>query len=84
MTDDLEAEIIEIITKKQKLAPGRVTADSTFAELGIESLDGMDLVFTFEERFHIEIPDSAWQKIRSVRDVVRGIRAILAERARTS
>jgi len=54
-------------------------ADSTFAELSIDSLDGINILFAVESEFNINIPDEAAQSIRSVRDVVDGIAKLLAE-----
>jgi acyl carrier protein len=57
----------------------KVGADSTFAELNIDSLDGINILFAVESEFNINIPDDAAQSIRSVRDVVDGIVKLMAE-----
>ena len=77
----LEEKVIEIITREQKLTPGRVTLDSTFEELGIDSLDGINLLFAFEEEFHLNIPEHVAQQMKSVRQVAEGLRTVLAKRA---
>ena len=41
---DVAEKVVEIITREQHLQPGTVTIDSTFAELGIDSLDGPDRI----------------------------------------
>lgn len=76
--DALEQRVIEIIAKKKKLNPAALTADSTFTELGIDSLDGMDLLFTFEDAFNITIPDNVAQQMKSVREVTDSLRRVLA------
>ncbi len=76
--DALEQQVIEIIAKKKKLDPAALTADSTFTELGIDSLDGMDLLFTFEDAFNITIPDNVAQQMKSVREVTDSLRRVLA------
>ncbi len=77
----LEDKVMEIITLQQKLDPGRVTLDSTFEELGIDSLDGISLLFAFEEEFHLSIPENIAQEMKSVRQVIEGLRTLLAKRA---
>ena len=72
--EGLEHRVIAIITKHQKLAPGQVTLDSTFADLSIDSLDGIELVFEFEDDFGLSIPDEMAREMRSVRQVVDGLR----------
>jgi acyl carrier protein len=78
---DIEAYVVEVVARKKKVAPAAVTAASTFAELGIDSLDAADLIFTIEERFEIVVPDEAAQSMRSVGQVVDGIRQLVNARA---
>jgi len=77
----LEEKVIEVITRAQKLEPGRVTMDSTFEELGIDSLDGINLLFAFEEEFNLNIPEHVAQQMKSVRQVVEGLEGLQARRA---
>jgi acyl carrier protein len=74
---DPTQKVIEIITREQHLEPGKVTLDSTFAELGIDSLDGVNILFALEEEFKIDIPDSVAQNMRSVRQVVDSLTRVL-------
>jgi acyl carrier protein len=76
--DSLDQKVIELIAQKKHVAPESVTLDSTFVELGIDSLDGMDLLFTFEETFKLSIPDEAAQQMKTVRQVTEALRAALA------
>ncbi|MBZ5516519.1 MAG: acyl carrier protein [Acidobacteriia bacterium] len=66
---NIEDKVIEIITREQHLEPGLVKPDSTFAELGIDSLDGVNILFALEQEFKIDIPDSIAQNMRSVGQV---------------
>ena len=80
MQDDVEQRVIEIIARRKGLEPTKLTLDSTFAELGIDSLDGMELLFTFEDSFNISIPDGVAQRMKSVREVVEGLREVFINR----
>jgi acyl carrier protein len=75
----LSAEVIRIISETQRIPLESVRLDSTFEELKIDSLDGINIVFALENAFHIEIPDEAMNTMRSVRDVVGGVSRLLAE-----
>ncbi len=66
----IEERVINVITKEQHFDPGKVTMDSTFQELGIDSLDGVNIMFALEEEFVISIPDSIARQMKSVRQVV--------------
>jgi acyl carrier protein len=74
--DGLAARVIDIIVRKQKLAPGQVTIETTFDELKIDSLDRMDLLFEFEEAFNVTIPDDLAHQVKGVRQIVDGLRAM--------
>jgi acyl carrier protein len=75
--EELMERVRGIIAATQHLAPEKVTAESTFEELGIDSLDGINILFAVESEFNINIPDEAAQSIRSIRDVVDGIAKML-------
>ena len=77
---DFDARVVAIIAKKKKIDSALVTHESTFQELGIDSLDGIDLVFTFEDEFNISIPDQVVQKMKSVGQVIEALREVLARR----
>ena len=70
-------KVIEIITREQHLAPGVVKPESTFAELGIDSLDGVNILFALEQEFKIDIPDSVAQNMRSVRQVADALTRVM-------
>jgi acyl carrier protein len=76
--DPLEKKVIELVAQKKRMPPETITLDSTFLELGIDSLDGMDLLFNFEESFKLTIPDEVAQQMRSVRQVTDALRTALA------
>jgi acyl carrier protein len=84
VVDALESQVIDIIARKRKLDPAGLTLDSTFEQLGIDSLDAADLLFTFEDTFAIVVPDQTAQSMRSVRDVVNGLQQVLADRTGAS
>ncbi|HEV2691008.1 MAG TPA: acyl carrier protein [Bryobacteraceae bacterium] len=75
--EELTERVSKIIASAQHLPPEKITPDSTFAELGIDSLDGINILFAVESEFNVNIPDDAAQNIRSVRDVIDGIAKLL-------
>ena len=74
---DTTQKVIEIIAREQHLDPSTITVDSKFAELGIDSLDGVNILFALEEEFKIDIPDSVAQNMKSVRQVVDSLTRVL-------
>jgi acyl carrier protein len=77
MADDLERQVIELIARKKKLDPASISLDSTFEQLGVDSLDAADLLFTFEDTFKIVVPDEAAQSMKTVGQVVDGLRQLI-------
>lgn len=75
--EELTARVRAVIATTQHVPQEKIAADSTFEELGIDSLDGINILFAVESEFNINIPDEAAQNIRSVRDVIDGIAKLL-------
>jgi acyl carrier protein len=74
----LAERVIEIVAAKRNLAPERVTLDSTFADLGIDSLQGLNLLFDLETAFNVNIPNQMAMQVRTVRDLVENLEKVLA------
>jgi acyl carrier protein len=77
----LASKVMAVIAKSQRIPVETVTLDSTFEELKIDSLDGINIVFALENEFGIGIPDEGVQNLRSVRETVEGIAKLLEEKA---
>lgn len=78
VTEELIARVAGVIARTQKIPPESVTIDKTFAELNIDSLDGINILFALEEEFDVDIPDEPANQIRTVREMVEGIEKLLA------
>ncbi len=70
-------KVVEIVTREQHLEPGVVKVESSFAELGIDSLDGVNILFALEEEFKVDIPDAVAQNMKSVRQVVDSLTRVI-------
>ncbi len=71
MSDNIESQVKEIIVEQLGVDAEKVTADAKFIEdLGADSLDTVELVMAFEDKFSIEVPDEAAERLKSVKDVV--------------
>ena len=81
LPEDLEARVIKVIAKTQRIPLETVTIDSTFEELKIDSLDGINLIFALESEFNVDINDEEARAIKSVRQMAQGIAQLLAQKA---
>ncbi len=76
MSDNIESQVIDVIVEQLGVGRDKVTPDAKFIDdLGADSLDTVELVMTFEEKFSIEVPDEDAEKLKSVADVVAYIKA---------
>ncbi len=82
-TDSLGARVIRVIAQTQRIPAESISLNSTFEELKIDSLDGINIVFALENEFSINIPDEGVQNLRSVRETVEGVRKLLEEKNET-
>jgi acyl carrier protein len=71
----IEDRVTEIVCEQLSTSKENVTMQTSFVnDLGADSLDTVELVMEFEERFGIEIPDDAAEKIQTVGDAVEYIK----------
>lgn len=55
--DAIRDEVIAIIARQTKLDVATIHSDSTLKDLGVASLDAIEVIFDIEERFDITFPD---------------------------
>ena len=75
--NELTTKVIAAIADKGNQPVEGITLDSTFKELGIDSLNGFDLLCDLEEELGIIIPDDDAREITTVRDVVDCVKPLL-------
>ncbi|RDL32511.1 Acyl carrier protein [Venustampulla echinocandica] len=75
--DEVEGRIIDLLKNFDKVAdPSKLSPASNFAnDLGLDSLDTVEVVMAIEEEFSIEIPDKEADAIHSVDKAVEYILA---------
>ena len=83
-SNSLSDRIIKVISQTQRIPASSVSMDSTFEQLNIDSLDGINIVFALENEFGVEIPDEGVQSMRSLRQIAQGISQLLTEKAKTA
>jgi acyl carrier protein len=68
---DVAAKVKEIIIEQLGVDEAQVVPEASFIDdLGADSLDTVELVMAFEEKFEIEIPDEDAEKMRSVGEAI--------------
>ncbi|PRR81147.1 acyl carrier protein [Clostridium vincentii] len=66
-------EIREVICEQLEVSPEEVLLETTFEELGADSLDLFQVVIEIEEKYDIQLDEA--EKIKSVKDAVDFVQA---------
>ncbi|MEO0225634.1 MAG: acyl carrier protein [candidate division WOR-3 bacterium] len=60
-------DVKNIIVEQLHVPPEKITPEAKFIEdLGADSLDTVELIMAFEEKFNIQIPEDEAQKLDTV------------------
>ena len=75
----VEAYVKEIIVDQLGVSEDEVKNEASFIDdLGADSLDTVELVMAFEEKFDVEIPDEDAEIMKTVGDAVKYLTEKLA------
>jgi acyl carrier protein len=73
MPDAIKQIVVEILARRKKADPSSIRPDTTLASLGIDSLEGLEVIFALEDRFGISISDDDATAMKTVGEVVAGV-----------
>jgi len=68
--DDTYGKVVDIVVQKLHVNKDTVTQESTFQELGADSLGMVEIMMKLEETFGVEIEDGAAEKLTNMREAV--------------
>jgi acyl carrier protein len=82
---DVARDVIAIIANKKRVDKPTVELSDRLEDLGLESLDAVEMIFDLEEKFDIQIPYNAntnnpRTEFDTVADVVRAIENLVAKK----
>ena len=78
MSDDLIQRVLKVIATSKRIPLETVTIDSEFQQLGIDSMDAVEILFALENEFDITIPDEDARSVRSIRQMCEGVEKLVA------
>ncbi len=78
MADSTAQRTISVIARFKKIPEDKISLDTSLEELGLDSLDALNLIFELEEEFKISVPDERALKLRTVGQMVEGIDYLLS------
>lgn len=80
-----EKDVFEIVAKQAKTDAAKLSRDTKLADLELQSIDVVELVFAIEEKFDIEVPyspsdqNAAGISFQSVGEIVDAVDKLVAE-----
>lgn len=66
--EDTMQKVKEVIVEKLSIPVENITPEATLKDLGADSLDIVDMIMSFEEKFGIEIKDEDAEQIKTVQE----------------
>ena len=73
MTEAIEDVLREIIAKQAHVDPSAITRESVLSELGVTSLDLVEIIMTIEDKYDVSIPVDAveaWNGYKTVANLI--------------
>ncbi|KAF5356014.1 hypothetical protein D9756_003836 [Leucocoprinus leucothites] len=72
--NDIQARVFDVLKGFEKVNQSKLARSASFAnDLGLDSLDAVEVVMAIEEEFSIEIPDAEADEIQTVQQVLLAI-----------
>jgi acyl carrier protein len=81
MSDSIQDRVLKIIASTRRIPLESVRPDSTFEELGVDSLDRLNILFDLESEFDIEIDDEEAKKVQNIPEMIAGITHLVEAKA---
>lgn len=57
MNDTVESKVIGIVAESAGIDPATIKPESTLKDLGVASLDAIEIIFDIEQAFDLNLPD---------------------------
>ena len=78
MSDEIAQRVMKVMATSKRIPLETVTIDAEFAQLNIDSMDAVEILFALENEFDINIPDDEVRQVRTVRQMCEGVERLVA------
>ena len=75
--ESVQDRVLRVIATTRRVPLDSIRPDSTFEELGIDSLDRINILFELEGEFDIEIDDEQAKQVTTLQQMIEGITLLL-------
>lgn len=80
MKDQIAQRVIGVIARYAELETGQVSLNTSFEDLGFDSLDALSLITELEDEFDVSISDNEVYSITTVHDAVESLQRRVLEK----
>lgn len=77
--EEIRQKVLAMVHEQKTIAEDALTPETPLTEVGIDSLDALNILFSVEEAFDISVPDDQAREMKTVDDIVEGIERLTAE-----
>lgn len=84
MSESIQDRVLRVIATTRRVPIETVRPDSTFEELGIDSLDRINILFELEGEFDIQIEDEQAKQVSTMQQMIDGITLLVAAKNDTA
>ena len=77
MPEDINQIVTEILLRRRAIDPAAIRPETTLTSLGIDSLEGLEVIFALEDRFDISISDEDAVNMKTVGAVIDGVQRLV-------
>lgn len=81
MSDAVTDRVFALIAEYAGTSPDEITLDTSFEDLGVDSLDGLTIMSELEEEFDVSLPSNEVLGMTMVREAVESFQKYLALKA---
>ena len=75
--DPIREKLVDIVAEKCDLSPSEIGDETSFSELGADSLDVVEIVFEAEKQYKVDISDTEFERLRTFGDLVLAVKLAL-------
>lgn len=73
--DELKERVLEIVAQQMAVPVDVIPLEEHFQDLGLDSVDAMEIMFVLEEEFQLSIPDEQAHSVHNIRRLLEVLEA---------
>lgn len=75
--EEIKSMVSDILKTKLGVSDKEIDFNSTLKDLGADSLDEVDIVYSVEEKFGIRIPDQYYAESKTINEICNAIENLI-------